>query len=608
MNSANEEPVCILCIQLALFVFGVYNQCYMTQAQALAIMKTGVNVYLTGSAGSGKTHTLRQYVEWLELHDIPVAITASTGIAATHMNGQTIHGWAGIGIREFLTDMDLDALEEKQYLFKRFEKARVLIIDEVSMLHAHRLDMVERVCRRFRRNDAPFGGLQVILSGDFFQLPPVSKTGVVRTPPPKSPQQEMFIDFDSGESIVEETPKSDMVIYSQAWKKMKPAICYLTEQHRQEDNAFLEILNAIRENAVSKNHLDMINERMNAEVASMIPTKLYTHNIDVDSINHGELQKIGGDEKEFIMRGRGHDVLVDILKKSCLAPQTLRLKTGAEVMFIKNNYEEGYVNGTRGVIDGFDSAGEPVVRITSSGKRIVVSAKDWEIEENGKVKASITQYPLRLAWAITIHKSQGMSLDSAEIDLSKTFAYGMGYVALSRVRTLAGVRLVGFDKKSLEVDPLALSVDEKMQEDSASNEELFGALTAQAQEKLENDFILKMGGKVFEKKEEAVKKAEKKKKEKTKKVKKEPDPEWAAKMEELRKEFPNASKPWKKEEDELLVKLFKKDDDIEKIAKKLGRKPRSITLRLVVKHELLEADDETKEFLARQAAKKEKED
>ena len=608
MNSANEEPVCILCIQLALFVFGVYNQCYMTQAQALAIMKTGVNVYLTGSAGSGKTHTLRQYVEWLELHDIPVAITASTGIAATHMNGQTIHGWAGIGIREFLTDMDLDALEEKQYLFKRFEKARVLIIDEVSMLHAHRLDMVERVCRRFRRNDAPFGGLQVILSGDFFQLPPVSKTGVVRTPPPKSPQQEMFIDFDSGESIVEETPKSDMVIYSQAWKKMKPAICYLTEQHRQEDNAFLEILNAIREDAVSKNHLDMINERMNAEVASMIPTKLYTHNIDVDSINHGELQKIGGDEKEFIMRGRGHDVLVDILKKSCLAPQTLRLKTGAEVMFIKNNYEEGYVNGTRGVIDGFDSAGEPVVRITSSGKRIVVSAKDWEIEENGKVKASITQYPLRLAWAITIHKSQGMSLDSAEIDLSKTFAYGMGYVALSRVRTLAGVRLVGFDKKSLEVDPLALSVDEKMQEDSASNEELFGALTAQAQEKLENDFILKMGGKVFEKKEEAVKKAEKKKKEKTKKVKKEPDPEWAAKMEEVRKEFPNASKPWKKEEDELLVKLFKKDDDIEKIAKKLGRKPRSITLRLVVKHELLEADDETKEFLARQAAKKEKED
>ena len=146
----------------------------MTQAQALAIMKTGVNVYLTGSAGSGKTHTLREYIKWLGEHDIPVAITASTGIAATHMNGMTIHGWAGIGIREYITDADMDMIEQKQYLWKRFEKARVLIIDEVSMLHAHRLDMVERVCRRFKRSDAPFGGLQVILSGgDFFQLPPV---------------------------------------------------------------------------------------------------------------------------------------------------------------------------------------------------------------------------------------------------------------------------------------------------------------------------------------------------------------------------------------------------------------------------------------------------
>ena len=151
----------------------------MTQNEALEIMKTGVNVYLTGSAGSGKTHTLREYIKWLEHRDISVAITASTGIAATHMNGQTIHGWAGIGIREFLTDADMDMLEQKQYLWKRFEKARVLIIDEVSMLHAHRLDMVERVCRRFKRNDLAFGGLQVILSGDFFQLPPVTRVGGV---------------------------------------------------------------------------------------------------------------------------------------------------------------------------------------------------------------------------------------------------------------------------------------------------------------------------------------------------------------------------------------------------------------------------------------------
>ena len=564
----------------------------MTQAQALAIMKTGVNVYLTGSAGSGKTHTLRQYIDWLNEHDIPVAITASTGIAATHMNGQTIHGWAGIGIREFLTDADMDALEQKQYLFKRFEKARVLIIDEVSMLHAHRLDMVERVCRRFRRNDLPFGGLQVILSGDFFQLPPINKTGARSAPAHISPQQEMMFDYDSGEQI-EPDPDSDMVIYSVAWKKMKPAICYLAEQHRQEDNAFLGILNAIRANDISKKHIDLINTRMNADVSSALPTKLYTHNVDVDSINHIELQKLNTPEKEFVMSGHGHDVLMDILKKSCLAPAQLKLKEGAEVMFIKNNYEEGYVNGTRGVIVGFDSRGEPIVRISSNGKRITVSAKEWQIEENGKVKASITQYPLRLAWAITIHKSQGMSLDSAEIDLSKTFAYGMGYVALSRVRTLAGVRLVGFNTKALEVDPLALQIDKKLQEESKDNEKLFGALTKAAYEKLENDFILKMGGKVL-----AQPKIMKEKKEK--KPKKASNPEYAEKMEKIRAEFPNASKPWKKEDDELLVDMFTKKKSISSISKKLGRKENSINLRLVVKHGLLEPDEQMQEFLARQ--------
>ncbi len=569
----------------------------MTQAEALAIMKTGVNVYLTGSAGSGKTHTLRQYIDWLNEHDIPVAITASTGIAATHMNGQTIHGWSGIGVKEFLTESDIDALEQKQYLSKRFEKARVLIIDEVSMLHAYRLDMVERVCRKFRRNDFPFGGLQVILSGDFFQLPPINKAGALRAPAEPSLQQEMVFDYESREEI-EEVPKSDMVIHSKSWTKMKPAICYLTEQHRQEDKKFLEILNAIRENNISKKHLDLINSRMNAGVSSTIPTKLYTHNVDVDAINYTELQKLEDNEKEFIMMGHGHDVLVDILKKSCLAPQQLRLKTGAEVMFIKNNYEEGYVNGTRGVVVGFDSRGEPVVEITSSGKRLSVSAKEWQIEENGKVRASITQYPLRLAWAITIHKSQGMSLDSAEIDLSKTFAYGMGYVALSRVRTLSGVRLVGFNQRALEVDPLAYKIDLELQDESNKNVTLFGKLTKSAQEKLENDFILRMGGKVF-----AVKKT---KKEKVKKAKKEPNPEYAAKMEKIREEFPNASKPWKKEEDENLVEMFKKKKSFSAISKELGRKENSIKLRLCVKHGLIEPDEDMKDFLARQDERKNK--
>lgn len=575
----------------------------MTQAEALRIMKTGVNVYLTGSAGSGKTHTLREYITWLSEREIPVAVTASTGIAATHMSGMTIHGWAGIGIREYLTDADIEMLEEKQYLYQRFQKARVLIIDEVSMLHAHRLDMVERVCRHFKRNDAPFGGLQVILSGDFFQLPPVTKEGAIRQPPKKhvEMQGDLFIDYESGEIMpeekAEELPESDLIVHSRAWKAMKPAICYLTEQHRQEDDTFLEILNAMRKNAVESWHLDAIRRRLNADIEAVLPTKLYTHNFDVDAINAAELAKLSGNAKEFVMSGKGNDYLVDALKKSCLAHEVLRLKEGAEVMFIKNNYEAGYVNGTRGKIVGFDSRGEPTVEIYASGKRLTVEATDWEVEENGKVKARITQYPLRLAWAITIHKSQGLSLDAAEIDLSKTFAYGMGYVALSRVRTLGGIRLVGFSDDALAVDPAVLTLDAQLQSESAENEALFGKLGKAEHEKLEQEFILRMGGKLYES-------TTKIKKEKKTKAKKEPSAAWTEKIESLRKEYPNAYKPWLPAEDDALKIKFSMGLSLDDISKDMGRNPNSIRMRLVT-HGLLEADDETKAFMERKTKKKE---
>ena len=575
----------------------------MTQAQALAIMKTGVNVYLTGSAGSGKTHTLREYIKWLDERSIPVAITASTGIAATHMNGMTIHGWAGIGIREYLGEADMDMLEQKQYLWKRFEKARVLIIDEVSMLHAHRLDMVERVCRRFKRSDLPFGGLQVILSGDFFQLPPVTKSGpmqaqIVRETPPV-PQGELFIDYDSGDTFQEEeVPQSDMVIHSKAWRMMKPAICYLTEQHRQEDDTFLEILNAMRRNAVGDTHKALIKGRLNASVSNALPTKLYTHNVDVDAINYAELQKLDGDTKEFHMSGSGNDILVAALKKSCLAPEQLKLKLGAEVMFIKNNYEAGYVNGTRGVIKGFDSRGEPIVEIASSGKRLSVSAMEWEVEENGKVKASITQYPLRLAWAITIHKSQGMSLDSAEIDLSKTFAYGMGYVALSRVRTLAGIRLVGYADNALTMDPAVLLLDDKLQADSDENAEMFGKLSPAEHDKLEREFILRMGGKVFVESKKSVSKEKELKPKKEKKEKGAVDENgmtWADRMTELRKKYPKAYMPWSQEEDDALTIQFTKGVSQKQLSEDFGRQKGSIQMRLE-KLGLIEPDENRSRF------------
>ena len=444
----------------------------MTQERAFLIMKTGVNIYLTGSAGSGKTYLLNKYIDYLESHDIPVAVTASTGIAATHMNGMTIHSWSGIGIKNFLGEKELEEMEDKKYLWKRFEKARVLIIDEVSMLHASQLDMVEKVCRRFKRNDKPFGGLQVILSGDFFQLPPVNKNG--------------------------EENESGMIFNGKAWQVLNPAICYIEEQHRQEDDTLTEILNTIRSNQMEERHYELLRDRIGAKLKDEVKaTKLYTHNINVDDINSIELSQIKNAEKIYQMTSSGPEMLVEILKKSCLAHEKLKLKIGAEIMCIKNNFEEGYVNGSRGKILGFDKEnGNPIIELYN-GKKISLKPELWAIEEDGKIKASVSQIPLRLAWAITIHKSQGMSLDNAEIDLSQAFAYGMGYVALSRVRTLLGISLVGFNADALRVDPKVLEFDQDLKNQSFHNELLFKKLKNDEQKKLEDDFILKMGGKII---------------------------------------------------------------------------------------------------------------
>lgn len=442
----------------------------MTQEQALKIVKTGVNIYLTGSAGSGKTYLLNQYISYLQDHDIAVAVTASTGIAATHMNGMTIHGWSGIGVRNYMGEKELDGLEEKKYLWKRFEKARVLIIDEVSMLHGFQLDMIEKVCRRFKRSNKPFGGLQVILSGDFFQLPPVEK------------------------NKKESDEKSSMVYESESWKILNPAICYLTEQHRQEDNILTEILNNIRNNNLEEKHFEYLDKCINREFSGIKPTKLYTHNINVDDENKEELSKIDSKEMTYRMTSKGHETIVDILKKSCLAYEELKLKIGAEVICIKNNFDKGYVNGSRGkVIDFDDETLNPIVRLYN-GLTVTMVPEQWAIEEDGRIKASINQIPLRLAWAITIHKSQGMSLDNAEIDLRKSFTYGMGYVALSRVRTLSGISLLGFNKESLLVDPRVLDLDQELRNESYQNELMFKKLKNDEQKKLEEEFINRMGG------------------------------------------------------------------------------------------------------------------
>ena len=452
----------------------------MLQATALTIMKTGANVFLTGEPGSGKTHTVNAYIRYLREHGVHPAITASTGIAATHVGGMTIHSWSGIGIRRTLTEYDLDAMSSNEGLVKRIASAKVLIIDEISMLDATVLAMVEEATRTIRRKEEPFGGLQVIFVGDFFQLPPIAHraSGV----------------------------RAQFSFESNAWRLANPITCYLSEQHRQEDTAFLSTLGAIRRGELEDSVYEYIGERnvLPGEHPLDIP-QLYTHNIDVDKKNSEELAKLESKEEVFLMSTKGSSTRVEQLIKGCLSPQELILKEGASVMFTKNNFDNGYVNGTLGTIIGFDEdSGFPIVEV-AGGEHITALPSEWAIDDSGKVLATISQVPLRLAWAITVHKSQGMSLDAATMDLSRAFEYGQGYVALSRVRAFSGLHILGINQRAFEVHPLVLERDQSFREHSDDAEAGFLEMPKADIQQLHENFLLSIGGSLVKK--EIIKKS-----------------------------------------------------------------------------------------------------
>ena len=493
----------------------------MRQSSALDILKTGQNVFLTGSAGSGKTYTLNQYIDYLRARRVPVAVTASTGIAATHMNGTTIHSWSGIGIKDELSDRDLSNLSRKQFIADRLKDTAVLVIDEISMLHAKQLNLVSQVLKHVRKNDKAFGGIQVVVAGDFFQLPPIGSKG--------------------------ETNREKFAFMSEAWLDAKFHICYLSEQHRQVSEAanggldLDDILNQIRRQEVTFESIAALEATFDQNV-DIKRTRLYTHNLNVNSINDKELAALEGEMMRFTATSTGDSKLVETLKKTVRTQDDLVLKVGAKVMFIKNNTELGVSNGTMGELIGFaavkvddskdssddliddDSAENdadkntkskskkatkekekpkskqpsmqkmPVVRL-NSGREVIAEPEEWIIEdETGDVLASYEQVPLCLAWAITIHKSQGMTLDAAEIDLSRTFELGQGYVALSRLKSLAGLQLLGMNDMSLQLDPLARGADKRFLVLSEEADANYAMLDEESMTQAHEKFVLKSGG------------------------------------------------------------------------------------------------------------------
>lgn len=394
---------------------------------------TGRSVFLTGKAGTGKTTFLRYMTETVGKRFV---VLAPTGVAAINAGGSTIHSFFQLPLCPYLPDVkELVTEYQMPEKYRSLKKERVkiirtldlLIIDEISMVRADLLDAVDMTLRRYRRNDKPFGGVQLLMIGDAQQLSPVVR--------------------ENERHYMAQVYPSPYFFHSKALQKLDYVTIELQKVHRQKDERFLEILNAIRENRTDQKTLDSLNARVNAfsgnDEEEVI--RLTTHNAQADEVNARKLAELPGEAYEFAA-----DIDGDFPENIYPADEVLTLKKGAQVMFIRNDSNGEYYNGKIGKIEEIGPGG--VVSVADSdGGLVTVAPVDWENsqyvldEETKEIRQSIAgtfrQIPLRIAWAITIHKSQGLTFDKVIIDAGAAFAFGQVYVALSRCRSLEGISL-----------------------------------------------------------------------------------------------------------------------------------------------------------------------
>ncbi|KAM6124100.1 ATP-dependent DNA helicase PIF1 [Pterocles gutturalis] len=398
------------------------------QEAVLGAVRSGKSVFFTGCAGTGKSFLLKKIVG--SLPPKSTYATASTGVAACHIGGTTLHAFAGIGSGKAPLEQCIQ-LAERPGVRQHWLACQHLIIDEISMVDGKFFDRLEVVARAVRKRDEPFGGIQLIICGDFLQLPPVCKAN-----------EEMKFCFQA-----------------KSWRKCININMELTEVRRQTDKTFVSLLSAVRLGRCTEEvtRLLMQTATNRSERDGILATRLCTHKDDVEITNERRLQQLSGDMHTFEALD-SDPMLVKLIDAQCPVGGRVELKLGAQVMLAKNlDVSQGLVNGARGVVVGFESEekGLPKVRFLC-GITQVIKMEKWVFKGPSGVHLSRQQLPLKLAWAISIHKSQGMSLDCVEISLSRVFESGQAYVALSRARSLAGLRVLDFDPKVVRADPSVL--------------------------------------------------------------------------------------------------------------------------------------------------------
>lgn len=416
------------------------------QLAAMDHIQRRQNIFLTGPAGSGKSTLVRAIVEWAASERLLCDVTALTACAALLLGckAKTLHSWAGIGLGRGTVDALVADIQKSPFAKKRWTRTDILIIDEISMMTPELFDKLDAVGRRIRRRtDKPWGGLQLVVCGDFFQLPPVAPGAALGR-----------FAFDAP-----------------AWIAAQFAPVVLSRIERQTDSAFQKVLNEARVGALSAESVAILESRRHLDWKShtIRPTLLFSRNADVDTINEANLaalkkpvriyeattviEKLEGIPFTDIPTGEVLERLVSRLDNDAPYAPHLELCEGCQVMLVYNKDQEtGLVNGSRGVVVGFrDVDGVPIVQFLH-GDPVAMEPHEWQSNDAPVLKRR--QIPLRVAYAVTIHKSQGATLDCALVDIgSSTFECGQAYVALSRVRDLESLYVWNFNPARVRADP-----------------------------------------------------------------------------------------------------------------------------------------------------------